>query len=82
MAMTRAGIKWYPFIEFHKIFWILTHEHLEMFGCTPKIMATNAMVLKLQAINIHSTDQKCVLLVRFHVKSSMYSELRNKIIIC
>ena len=35
---------------------LLTHEQLEMHGCLFSTVATDALVLKHQAISIHSVD--------------------------
>ena len=46
----------------------LTLKHYEMHGCIVSTVATDALVLKHQAISILSTDQIFNLLDQFHMK--------------
>ena len=42
-----------------------TPERLEMHGCVPSFVATDALVLKHKAINVHSADKVFTLLFSF-----------------
>ena len=46
----------------------LTLEHLEMHGCVVSTVATDALVLKHQAISIHNADLTFIVLDQFHIK--------------
>ena len=48
--------------------WVLTDKHLEMHECILSTVATDALVLKHQAISIHSTDQLYSAFNQFHQK--------------
>ena len=47
---------------------ILTLKQLEIHGYILSSVATDALVLKHQAISTHSTDKIVILLDRFHTK--------------
>ena len=44
------------FVGCYVLFLLLTHQQLEIHGCEFSTVATNALVLKYQAISIHSSD--------------------------
>ena len=44
---------------------ILSHKQLEMHGCKFSTVATDALVLKHQAISIHSADQISIAVDQF-----------------
>ena len=46
----------------------LTLKHREMHGCIVSIVATDALVLKHQAISIHNTDWTFIVLGQFRTK--------------
>ena len=48
--------------------WILTHKKLEMYGCVLSTVATDVLVLKHQAITVHSTDWIFTVLDQFHTQ--------------
>ena len=45
---------------------LLTHKQLEMHGYIISIVATDALVLKHQAINIYNADYISIVLDQFH----------------
>ena len=47
---------------------------MEMHGCILSIVATDALVLKHQAISTHSADEIFVLLYQFHAKQVICRE--------
>ena len=49
---------------------LLTHKQLEMHRCILSTIATDALVLKHQAISIHSADKIFIVLGQFHTKMS------------
>ena len=54
---THVGIQvWYKLFHKHNIMGQLTHKQLQMQGCSLSAAATDAMVLKHQAISIHNAD--------------------------
>ena len=60
----------------------LTHKQLETHGCVLSTVATDVLVLKYQAISIHSADWRNIhLLDQFHTEMLHLSgiELENKI---
>ena len=48
----------------------LSLKELEMCGCVPSAVATDDLVLKHQAISIHSADQISIVLDQFQMKVS------------
>ena len=42
--------------HYHEVHILLTLKHWEMYGCIVRTVATDAPVLKHQAINIHNAD--------------------------
>ena len=53
----------------------LTHEQLESHGCILSTVATDGLVLKHQAISMHSADQIFFVLDQLHIESyCIYSE--------
>ena len=46
----------------------LTHKQLEMHGCQLSTAATDALVLKNQAISIHSAEWILIVLGKFHIE--------------
>ena len=46
----------------------LTHKHRETHGCVVSTVATDALVLKHQAISIHNADLTFIVLDQFHIK--------------
>ena len=60
---------------------ILTLEQLEMHECIFSTVATDVLVLKHQAISIHSVDQLFIVLELFYIKSfhSQWTTPDNKI---
>ena len=55
--------------KYHYIFYhVLIHKQLEMHGCVLSTVATDALVLKHQAISIHIADEILILLDQFHAK--------------
>ena len=46
----------------------LTPQYLEMHGCMLSIVDTDALVLKHQAISIHSADRNIIVLKQFYTK--------------
>ena len=65
--LTRWPIFMYDF-SFVIAFSILTHKHLEMHVCILNTVATDALVLKQQAISIHSADPIFFVLDQFHTE--------------
>ena len=73
---------WQPFylsLNVLRMYWItnvytqfymitLTHKRLETHGCIIITVATDALVLKHQAISIHSVDKTFIVLEWFHKK--------------
>ena len=59
----------------------LTLKHRETHGCVVSTVATDALVLKHQAISIHNADLTFIVLDQFHIKIShlWWTTLRNKI---
>ena len=60
----------------------LTHKQQETHGCILSTVATDALVLKHQAISIHNADWIAIVLDQFHTKKyHSYKEqiLENKI---
>ena len=59
----------------------LTLKHRETHGCVVSTVATDALVLKHQAISIHNTDQAFIVLDQFHIKIPhlRWTISRNKI---
>ena len=47
---------------------VLTIKHREMHGCVVSTVATDALVLKHQAISINNADQTFIVLDQFHIK--------------
>ena len=47
---------------------LLTLKHLETHGCVVSAVATDALVLKHQAISIHNADWPFIVLDQFHMK--------------
>ena len=45
----------------------LTLKHREMHGCVVSTVATDALVLKHQAISIHNADLTFIILGQFHI---------------
>ena len=66
-----SSAKWWPFCSGLSV---LTHKQLEMHGCKFRTFATDAMVLKHQAISTHTADYIFIVLEQFHVKYHGYSE--------
>ena len=58
-----------------------TLKQLEMHGCILSTLATDALVLKHQAISIHSADKIFIVLDHFHAKilHLQWTRLENKI---
>ena len=50
-------------------FQLLTLKHRETHGCVVSIVATDALVLKHQAISIHNADWTFIVLDQFHTKN-------------
>ena len=48
----------------------LTLKHRETHGCVVSTVATDALVLKHQAISIHNADKTFIVLDQFHIKIS------------
>ena len=48
---------------------ILTPKHRETHGCVVSTVATDALVLKHQAISIHNADLTLIVLDQFHIKN-------------
>ena len=48
--------------------YLLTPKQLETNGCTLTTVATDALVLKHQAISTHSSDEIFIVLDQFHTK--------------
>ena len=46
----------------------LTLKHWETYGCVVSTVATDALVLKHQAISIHNVDYTFIVLDQFHIK--------------
>ena len=55
-------------IDFYQIKIFLTHKWQEMHGCPLSTVATDALVLKHQAISIHSIDWIFIALDQFHTE--------------
>ena len=47
---------------------LLNDKHRETHGCVVSTVATDAPVLKHQAISIHNVDQTFIVLDQFHIK--------------
>ena len=47
----------------------LTLKHRETHGCVVSTVATDALVLKHQAISIHNADKTFIVLDQFHIKN-------------
>ena len=47
---------------------VITLKHRETHGCIVSTVATDALVLKHQAISIHNADQTFIVLDQFHIK--------------
>ena len=47
----------------------LTPKHQETHGCIVITVATDALVLKHQAISIHNADKTFIVLDQFHIKT-------------
>ena len=52
---------------------LLTLEHWETYGCVVSTVATNALVLKHQAISIHKADQTFFVMYRTSFISKYYT---------
>ena len=52
---------------------LLTHKHLGMHGLELSTVATDALVLKQQAINIQSTDKLWIVFHQFHIRHITYT---------
>ena len=52
----------------HDVWLPLTHEYLETHECVLRIMATDALVLKHQAISINSADKISIVFDQFQRK--------------
>ena len=48
---------------------MLTLKHRETHGCVASTVATDALVLKHQAISIHNADLTSIILEQFHIKN-------------
>ena len=59
----------------------LTPKHRETHGCVVSTVATDALVLKHQAISIHNADETFMVLDQFHIKilHLCCTRLENKI---
>ena len=59
----------------------LTLKHRETHGCVVSTVATDTLVLKHQAISIHSANQTFNVLDQFHIRilHSWWTTLENKI---
>ena len=57
------AFSWMKMYEFH-----LTPKHWETHGCVVSTVATDALVLKHQAISIHNADQIFIVLDQFHIR--------------
>ena len=59
----------------------LTLKHRETHGCVVSTVATDALVLKHQAISIHNADKTFIVLDQYHIKIShlWWTTLQNKI---
>ena len=57
----------------------LTHKQLEMHGCQLSTAATDALVLKNQAISIHSAEWILIVLGKFHIEILHRITLENEI---
>ena len=58
---------------YNKIIWdpnVVTHKQQEKHGCILNTVATDALVIKHQAISTHSTDWIFVVLDRFYTEIS------------
>ena len=59
MHLKILSVKWQlfrPGRDELKSYWHLTHKHRETHGCLVSTVATDALVLKHQAISIHNSD--------------------------
>ena len=55
--------------SFNGVFMLhLTLKHRETHGCVVSTVATDALVLKHQAISIHNADYTFIVLDQFHIK--------------
>ena len=54
--------------QFHNIISQLTLKHRETHECVVSTVATDALVLKYQAISIHNADETFIVLDQFHLK--------------
>ena len=61
---------------------LLTLKRPEIHGYVVSTVATDALVLKHQAISIHNADKTFIVLGKFHIKRShlCYTTLENNII--
>ena len=66
-------------VAFINIWWgfavtdVLTHKQLETHGGILSTVATDGLVLKYQAISIHSADEMVIVLDQFHTKIIQWS---------
>ena len=60
-------IAFYPCVVLHGKY--LTPKYLEMHGCASNTVVTDALVLKHQAIGIHSGDKIIIVLNQLHMKT-------------
>ena len=50
----------------YELLWVSTHKQLETIVCVISIVATDVLVLKHQAIGIHSVDSVLIVLPKIH----------------
>ena len=68
------GIGNYAVRSRHLIAYILTHKHLETHGCVFWNVATDALVIKHQAVSIHSADEIVSVWDQSHTNTSYFLE--------
>ena len=64
--LSRCQLHWvlHQNVQFYK----LTPKHRETHGCVVSTVATDALVLKHQAISIHNADKTLIILEQFYIK--------------
>ena len=62
-------------------FGVLTHKQLKMHVCVIRIVATDLLVLKHQAISIHSVDLVLIVLPKIHtIEWHLWWKLKSKFV--
>ena len=70
-AMQQAMLK-IPMLEISFKIIDLILKHQETHGCIVSTVATDALVLKHQAISIHNADFTFIVLDQFHIKNTAH----------